>query len=145
MMQIFITFPKCSASLCTVAASLRHSDFQLSARISSWHVCSVHSSVPYMCMISMFWGLFQMWNFCAYAEHTRKNWSICSEYISVPDAYAQRMHQFLTVCSGYASVTDVYEYVQHVLMGLRSCILDRAYALNPKYLKQKFYFNLKVL
>jgi hypothetical protein len=31
----------------------------------------------------------------AHAEHTRKEWYVCSAYASVPDAYAQGTQQFL--------------------------------------------------
>jgi hypothetical protein len=46
----------------------------LSMRISSLHACSVHASVPdqYAHCSAWFEDLFQIWNFYAYAEHTRK-------------------------------------------------------------------------
>jgi hypothetical protein len=67
----------------------------LSARISSWRVCSAWIEGP-----------FQSWNFYAYAEHTHKelmhtlsmrvrNWCACWAYASVPDPHAQGMHKSL--------------------------------------------------
>jgi hypothetical protein len=97
----------------------------LSVNISSWHIHSVHASVPYAHSQHALKGPCQIRNFYAFAEHTRK----------VTDAYAQGMypfltlyaqdtHQFLThmlrvrisswpVCSGYVSVPDTYAQGTH--------------------------------
>ncbi len=44
----------------------------LSARISYWRARSVHESVPYAHAQQVLKGPFQIWNFYAYAKHTRK-------------------------------------------------------------------------
>jgi hypothetical protein len=44
----------------------------LSMRISALRVCSACASVPYVHAQHSLKGPFQIWNFYAYAEHTRK-------------------------------------------------------------------------
>ncbi len=88
----------------------------ISACISSWHVRSVHASVPdahAQCThqfltrkLSMHWRAFPNMEFYAYAEHMHKKlmrmlklhisfWPVCSVYASVRDLYAQDTHQSL--------------------------------------------------
>jgi hypothetical protein len=114
----------------------------LSICVRNWCICSACASVPdasahhalqfLACMLSMVCrDLFQIWNFYACAEHTRKklvrmlsirvsSWCVCSAFfegnaLCAPDAYAQCTHQFLTrmlsvrisswrACSVYASI-----------------------------------------
>ncbi len=98
----------------------------LSMRINALHVCSACASVPYTHAHHALKGPFQIWNFYAYAEHTRKK-------------LMRGTHQFLTrmlserisswpVCSGCASVPDAY--AQHFLKGIRymHALVHDAYA-----------------
>ncbi len=62
---------------------LLHFTRMLSARISSWRVCS-----------AWFEGPFQI--FTLMLSIRVRNWCVCSACPSVPDAYAQQAHQFLT-------------------------------------------------
>jgi hypothetical protein len=66
----------------------------LSARISScWNASSVHASVPiYAYTQRGFKGSFQIWNFYAYAEHTRKKLHVLRVCIS-------SVIRILTVCT----------------------------------------------
>jgi hypothetical protein len=83
----------------------------LSARISSWPVCSGYASVP-----------------DAYAKHVLKG--LRSVHTLVPDAYAQCTHQFLTrmlsarisswhACSACAWVPDPYSQPVHKSRSMR--------------------------
>jgi hypothetical protein len=91
----------------------------LSERISSWRICSVQTTVPgaqAQCADQflihpdvhaqhVLKGPFQMWNFYAYAEHTRKK---------LKPMYTQGTHQFLTrMLRVYASVSDPYAQCTH--------------------------------
>jgi hypothetical protein len=105
----------------------------LSIRVRNWCVCSACASVTYAYaqlahqfltrMLSVVWrDLFQIWNFYAYAEHTRKklvrmlsirisSWPVCSGYASVPGAYAQ--HFLKGMRSVHALVPDAYAQCTH--------------------------------
>ncbi len=81
-------------------------------RINALRVCSAWASVPYAHARHALKGPFQIWNFYANAEHSRKklmrmlrvhisSWLVCSANASVPDPYAQDAHQLLMVCSAF--------------------------------------------
>ncbi len=105
----------------------------LSIRVRNWCVCSACASVPdayaqhtlqfLTRKLSMVWrDLLQIWNFYAYAEHTRKklvrmlsirisSWPVCSGYASVPGEYAQ--HFLKGMRSVHALVPDAYAQCTH--------------------------------
>ncbi len=63
-------------------------------KISSLCACSVHASVLFMRMLSIFWSrdLFKFWIFTLKLSICVINWCVCSGYASAPDSHAQCKH-----------------------------------------------------
>ncbi len=112
---------------------------RLSARISSWPVCSGYASVPY-----------------AYSQHVLKG--LRSVHALVPDAYAQCTHQFLTrmlsarisswrACSACAWVPDPYAQRAHKGRSMRvksSIFLVFKVPKTAKILKNRYWHQQMV-
>jgi hypothetical protein len=102
----------CICSWCVCSVHRPVPDSYAHVRINSLRLCSVLTSVPYMHAQHVLKGPLQIWNFYAYAEHTRKKLMRMLRVRIVPNPCAQVMHQFLThmhrvrisswcVCSAY--------------------------------------------